>query len=39
MWDLVPLPGIKPRPPALEEKSLNHWTTREVSYFIWFEIN
>ena len=24
---------------ALEEQSLNHWTTRDVSYFIWLEIN
>ena len=30
MWDLVPWPGIEPRPPALEVWSLSHWTTREV---------
>ena len=30
MWDLVPWPGIKPRPPALGVWNLNHWTTREV---------
>ena len=30
MWDLVPWPGIKPRPHALRAQSLNHWTTREV---------
>ena len=29
MWDLVPSPGIKPGPPALEAQSLSHWTTRE----------
>ena len=29
-WDLVPLPGIEPRPPALGVQSLSHWTTREV---------
>ena len=29
MRHLVPLPGIKPRPPALGEQSLNHWTTRK----------
>ena len=29
--DLIPLPGIKPGPPALEEQSLSHWTAREVS--------
>ena len=27
---LVPRPGIKPTPPAVEAQSLNHWTTREV---------
>ena len=27
---LIPQPGIKPLPPALEACSLNHWTTREV---------
>ena len=27
---LVPQPGIKPAPPALEVQSLNHWTAREV---------
>ena len=31
MWELVPWPGIKPRPPALgAQQSLNHWTIREV---------
>ena len=30
MWDLVPCPGIKPRPPALGVQSPSHWTTREV---------
>ena len=29
MWDLVPWPGIEPRPPALGTQSLSHWTTRE----------
>ena len=33
MWDLVPGPGIQPGPPALEEQSLSHWTTREVPVF------
>ena len=28
---LVPQPGIKPVPPALEVQSLNQWTAREVS--------
>ena len=27
MWDLVPRPGIEPRPPALGAQSLTHWTT------------
>ena len=27
---LVPQPGIKPAPPAVEAQSLNHWTAREV---------
>ena len=32
MWDLVPRPGIEPGLPALEVRSLTHWTTREVPY-------
>ena len=31
---LVPQPGIEPAPPALEARSLNHWTTGEVSSII-----
>ena len=27
---LVPQPGLKPMPPAVEVQSLNHWTTRAV---------
>ena len=27
---LVPRPGFKPVPPAVEAQSLNHWTAREV---------
>ena len=27
---LIPQPGIEPAPPALEARSLNHWTAREV---------
>ena len=30
VWDLVPWPGIEPRPPALGVWSLSRWTTREV---------
>ena len=33
IWDLVPWPGIKPRPPALETWSLSRWITREVPPF------
>ena len=29
-WVLVPQPGIKPTPHALEAQSLNHWTTWEA---------
>ena len=32
MWDLVPWPGVKPRPPALGTWSLSHWTTREAPW-------
>ena len=34
--NLVPCPGIKPTPSALEAQNLNHWTTREVPllYFL-----
>ena len=28
-WILVPRPGIKPAPPAVEARSLNYWTARE----------
>ena len=30
---LVPLPGMEPMSPALEARSLNHWTTRQVPPF------
>ena len=30
---LVPRPGIKPTPPALEAWSLNHWTAREAPIY------
>ena len=30
MWDLVPWPGIKPRPPALGAQGPSHWTPWEV---------
>ena len=33
MWDLVPWPGIEPRPPALEAWSLSHQTTRDIPKF------
>ena len=27
---LIPWPGVKPTPPAVEGQCLNHWTTKEV---------
>ena len=30
MWDLVPWPGINPRPPVLGAQNLSHWTTSEL---------
>ena len=38
MWDLVSLSGIEPRAPALGAQNLNHWTTREVSGSLCFEV-
>ena len=38
MWDLVPHPGIKPRPPALGVWSFTHWTTREKPPVLPFKI-
>ena len=38
MWDLVPWPGIEPRPPASGVGSLNHWTIREVSQLLFFKV-
>ena len=35
MWDLVPWPGITPRPPALGAQNLCHWITRQVP-LLWF---
>ena len=36
-WDLVPWPGIEPRPPALGVWSLSHWTTRKVPLAFFFK--
>ena len=33
---LVPQPGIKPTPTAVEVWSLNHWTAEEVPLFTYF---
>ena len=30
MWDLVPRPGMEPRPPALGEQRVSPWITREA---------
>ena len=35
---LVPRPGIEPIPPAVEARSLNHWTAREVLAFGYYSI-
>ena len=35
---LVPQPGTKPAPPALEAQSFKHWTTREVPRYCYFII-
>ena len=37
MWDLVPGPGIEPGLPALGTQSLSHWTTREVSHWLYIQ--
>ena len=37
MWDLLPQPGIEPRPPTLGAQNLHPWmTTREIPSFIYF---
>ena len=36
MWDLVPWPGVEPRPPALGVWSLTHCATRESPIFFFF---
>ena len=39
IWDLVPRPGIDPRPPALgtwRAWSLSHWMAREVPFPVYF---
>ena len=33
---LLPRPGMEPTPPAVEGRSLNHWTTREVPRHLYF---
>ena len=38
IWELVPWPRIKPKPPALGAWSLNHWTAREVPLLSFFHI-
>ena len=34
--DLVPWPGIEPRPPALGAQSVSQWTNREVPHLTYF---
>ena len=36
VWDLVPGPGIEPRPPALGVQILSSWTIRKVSMFLFY---
>ena len=36
MGSLVPRPGIEPSPAAVEVRSLNNWTAREVQKKIFF---
>ena len=36
MWDLVPWPGIKPRPPEFGAWGLSHCTTKELPQSPWF---
>ena len=36
---LVPQPGIEPTLPVLKGQSLNPWTTKEVSDFLFFMCN
>ena len=39
MQDLVPWPGVEPGSPALEARSLNHWTIREVpGFYFWVSL-
>ena len=33
MWHPVPWPGIDPTPPALETRTLSHWTARGIPPF------
>ena len=35
---LVPQPGIKPSPLALQDRFLNHWTTKEVPNLLLYRI-
>ena len=35
---LVPPPGIKPAPPAVEARSVKHWTTRELPDLVFFHL-
>ena len=35
---LIPRPGTEPMPPAVEVRSLNHWTTREVPWLPCFHL-
>ena len=40
MWNLVPRPGVKPRPPAMGTWNLSYWITRDpqVIFFFFFTL-
>ena len=39
MWDLVPWPGIEPRPSALGVQSFSHWTARKIPIYLFLKLN
>ena len=39
VWDLVPWPGVEPRPSALGAQSLSPWTAKEVLRLACFQIS
>ena len=39
MWDLSSQPRVKPVSPMVEVQSLNHWTTKEVPGYCYFNLS